>query len=61
MDFLKDFSPAFAETIRRGLEESKGEPRRVAAFDADGTLWDRDLGEAFLRWLIAMRKLKNVD
>ncbi len=56
MDFLKDFSPAFAETIRRGLEESKGEPRRVAAFDADGTLWDRDL-----RWLIAMRKLKNVD
>lgn len=34
---------------------------RVAVFDADGTLWHEDLGEAFLRWLIAGRKLLNVD
>jgi phosphoserine phosphatase len=61
MDFLKLFSPNFAETLRRGIEESADDNRRIAAFDADGTLWDKDLGEAFMRWLIARKKLLDVD
>ncbi len=32
-------------------------PPGLAAFDADGTLWDGDLGEAVLRDLIARRRL----
>lgn len=61
MSWIDAFSSEFAATLRRGIEESAGDNRRVAAFDADGTLWDRDLGEAFMRWLIARRKLLNVD
>jgi HAD superfamily phosphoserine phosphatase-like hydrolase len=33
----------------------------LAIFDADGTLWADDVGEAFFRWLIAEKKLLNVD
>ncbi len=61
MDFLKLFSEPFAATLERGIVESANDNRRVAAFDADGTLWDKDLGEAFMRWLIAMKKFKDVD
>jgi len=32
-------------------------PPGLAAFDADGTLWDGDLGEAVLRDLVARRRL----
>ncbi|MBM4355491.1 MAG: HAD-IB family phosphatase [Deltaproteobacteria bacterium] len=58
--WLEPFSEGFAAAIERGLAQSR-KGRRVAAFDADGTLWDRDIGEAFLRWMIAGRKLMNVD
>lgn len=61
MDLTKLFSEPFAAVLQQGIEESADDNRRVAAFDADGTLWDKDLGEAFLRWLIARRKLKDVD
>jgi HAD superfamily phosphoserine phosphatase-like hydrolase len=61
MEFLKLFGDAFSGTLEKGIRESSGDYRRVAVFDADGTLWDKDLGEAFMRWLIAMRKLKDVD
>jgi HAD superfamily phosphoserine phosphatase-like hydrolase len=33
------------------LLDREGE-RRVACFDADGTLWTEDIGESFLRWLL---------
>ncbi len=33
----------------------------IAVFDADGTLWQKDIGEAFLLWLIDHHKLSNVD
>ncbi len=50
---LADFSPAVADAIHRALREPKnGRKRKVATFDADGTLWDRDIGEAFMRWLV---------
>jgi HAD superfamily phosphoserine phosphatase-like hydrolase len=32
----------------------------VAAFDADGTLWDTDLGESFFKWQIANANLPNL-
>lgn len=32
---------------------------QVAVFDADETLWSHDVGEAFLQWLIAEKKLVN--
>lgn len=31
----------------------------LIVFDADGTLWRDDIGEAFARWLIAEKKLVN--
>ena len=34
-------------------------PPGLAAFDADGTLWDGDLGEAVLLDLIAARRLRD--
>jgi HAD superfamily phosphoserine phosphatase-like hydrolase len=46
------------QRIDQFLKSNKG---GVAVFDADGTLWADDVGEAFFRWLIAARKLKNVN
>ena len=31
----------------------------LAAFDADGTIWSEDVGEAFLRWASENGKLKR--
>jgi len=59
--WLEPFSPEFAGVIDKALSEGGRSQPKVAVFDADGTLWDGDIGEAFLRWLIAARKLKNVD
>lgn len=36
-----------------------GEPT-LACFDADGTIWEEDIGEAMLRWLAAGRLLPKV-
>jgi HAD superfamily phosphoserine phosphatase-like hydrolase len=49
--FLRAFSPLF----RRDIIELLASPaeRKIACFDADGTLWSEDIGEAFLRWLLA--------
>ncbi len=55
----KTLSPAFEATLIRAVETTAGQ-RQVATFDADGTLWDRDIGEAFLRWLIAGKLLKGL-
>lgn len=49
--WLEPFSPPFREAVLSQLSASA--PRRVAAFDADGTLWNEDIGEAFFRWLAA--------
>jgi phosphoserine phosphatase len=50
----RDFSPALWNDITTVIEaEIKSNPRRpVAAFDADGTLWDTDIGESFFRFQI---------
>lgn len=49
----KDFSCAFYEEMEAALAEvKKTQPRPVAAFDADGTLWNTDLGENFFQYKI---------
>ncbi len=56
-DWLVDFDENFASSIASRLAPVAG--RRVAVFDADGTLWYDDIGEAFARWLAAGGLLKQ--
>jgi HAD superfamily phosphoserine phosphatase-like hydrolase len=57
--WLAPFAPAFRDALLPLLAPS--DPPRLACFDADGTLWAEDLGEAFFRWLIAGHLLPRVD
>ncbi|MCA9519569.1 MAG: haloacid dehalogenase-like hydrolase, partial [Myxococcales bacterium] len=50
---------AFAATERQRAGDDGS--RRVAVFDADGTLWHEDIGEAFLKRLFAERQLVDYD
>ena len=50
----------FEAALRRMIDDTAGQGRRVATFDGDNTLWDGDIGEAFLRWLIAAGHLQAV-
>lgn len=50
--------PIVAEVVRRFLDS---DAPRVAAFDADGTLWRGDVGEDFLRYLASERLLVHND
>ncbi len=49
---------ALAERIRDAGREAPG---GVAAFDADGTLWREDVGEAFLRHLVSLGWVRLPD
>lgn len=46
--------------LESALREAKSGEPPVAAFDADGTLWDTDLGEAFFRYQIENSGLKTL-
>ncbi len=50
---VNEFSSALWSDINSTIQQatSRGMPL-VAAFDADGTLWDEDAGEAFFQWQI---------
>lgn len=50
---VNEFSVALIQDIEACIARtvSSGRPR-IAVFDADGTLWDDDAGEAFFRWQI---------
>ena len=49
----KSFPEKFWNLFEVALDqEMKTNSRPVAVFDADGTLWDTDLGEAFFKWQI---------
>lgn len=49
----KDYSDEIWAQIKSSLDEvKKKDPNPIAAFDADGTLWDIDLGELFFHHLI---------
>lgn len=52
MDY-ENFAPDIWDQINKTLDSVlKQDPRPIAAFDADGTLWDTDLGEAYFSYLI---------
>lgn len=57
--WLQPFDPAFRDAVQAVLDDPG--PAPLACFDADGTLWSEDIGEAFLRWLIAGHLLPNHD
>lgn len=61
MDLLKKFSNDFSTSLSKALAEAESRERKIAVFDADWTLWSADIGEAFLRWLIAGRLLLKAD
>lgn len=55
---FKDFSTEVWQKINSTLEQVlERDERPIAAFDADGTLWDTDLGEAFFDFLIRHKKV----
>jgi HAD superfamily phosphoserine phosphatase-like hydrolase len=54
---LQKFSPKTSEIIERYLGEAAP---GLACFDADGTLWAGDVGEAFLQHLVAEKVLPDV-
>jgi len=57
----KNFSPQFWELLSKALDqELKTNSNPVAAFDADGTLWDIDLGESFFKWQIENSRLPQL-
>jgi len=57
---MQDWLAPLSLAWRRALRSVQGRSgRRLACFDADGTLWSEDIGEAFLRWLIASGNLRN--
>lgn len=58
----KSFSAHIWSQINEALDQELAEVKAppIAAFDADGTLWDTDLGEHFFRWQIENRVLKNL-
>src|SRR6266404_5671256 len=49
---LKPFPAAKLKALLADLEKFRPKGRAIAAFDADGTLWNTDLGEAFFHYQI---------
>ena len=57
----KNYPDEFWKQIRQALvEEKKQHATPVAAFDADGTLWDTDLGENFFKYEIEQKLLNGL-
>lgn len=55
----KQYSPEDWNRIEKAVEKALAtDPAPVAAFDADGTLWDTDLGEAYFNYKIDNRLVK---
>jgi phosphoserine phosphatase len=59
---VNEFSPTLwdhlEKTLRKAAAEAPGP--LIAAFDADGTLWDDDAGETFFDWQIHKAGLKDL-
>jgi len=55
----KSYSKTIWDKIHQTLDHVlKSDPNPIAAFDADGTLWDTDLGESFFRYKIDRKLVK---
>lgn len=48
----KQYSREIWDAIEKKTHEACGRGNAIAAFDADGTLWDTDLGENFFSYII---------
>lgn len=48
----REFSAELKEALDSKITSTGGDDTRIAAFDADGTLWDADAGEVFFQWQI---------
>jgi phosphoserine phosphatase len=59
---VNEFNPALWDHLRKSLTKAANEATgpRIAAFDADGTLWDADAGETFFDWEIHRAGLKDL-
>lgn len=59
---VNEFSPELWDHLGEKLERAVGECKGplIAAFDADGTLWDDDAGETFFDWEIHNAGLKDL-
>lgn len=58
----KQYPPELWTAVETAIEKAIAlDPHPVAAFDADGTLWDTDLGEAFFRHKIDRRLVPLPD
>ena len=58
LDFSEDFQNRLESQIEQALKQG-AEP--VAAFDADGTLWDTDIGENFFQYQITHKHFENYE
>jgi HAD superfamily phosphoserine phosphatase-like hydrolase len=60
---INSWNPSVEKKINEFVKKVKEEEIKgqKAVFDADGTLWQNDLGETFLKWLIENKKLENAD
>jgi phosphoserine phosphatase len=59
---VNEFSPSLWDLLSTTLASAAAETKgpRIAAFDADGTLWDADAGETFFDWQIHHSGLKSL-
>src|SRR4051812_12172047 len=54
---LSGFTPSVSKELIKFVEKHHGHEsiRKIAVFDADGTLWRGDVGEAFFRYQVERR------
>lgn len=59
---VNEFSPELWDHLAKNLAQAARETRGplIAAFDADGTLWDDDAGETFFDWEVHRAGLKGL-
>ena len=57
MKALTEQYPALLDVIKKSRAKHK---RAIAAFDADGTLWNTDLGEALFRYQVDNKLLEGL-
>ncbi len=61
-EFSPDIWEHLTKTLQRAVEQTSPSvsAKRIAAFDADGTLWDSDAGETFFDWEIHRAGLNDL-